>query len=117
MTIFSQLKDKYPLDNLINKLINFIDKFFEDEPNFTSEKAILLKRVIRDCSYIMIFEAISNNKNSFSKEYIKELESSSIIRLSYLKKIKKRFQKTFSSQDIIKICNILSRTNLGEVYL
>lgn len=109
MTMFSQIGDKYYLDRLINKLKNFINEIFENEIAFTSENAKKLKRIIQDCSQIMIFEAISKNKNRFSKEYIREIESYSFVRFSYLKKLKKKFQKTFSSEDIIKICNILSK--------
>jgi hypothetical protein len=109
MTIFSQIADKYKLDRLINKLLNFIDTFFNNETTFTSEKAKKLKRVIQDCSHIMIFEAISKNKSRFSKEYIKRIESHSIVRFSYFKKVKKKFQKTFSQEDIIRICNMLSK--------
>ena len=112
MTIFSQIYDKYPLDRLINKLMNFIDRFFENENIFTSNEAKELKRVIHDCSSIMILEAISKNKDKFSKRYIKEIESYSIVRFSYFKKIKKKFKKTFSSEDIIRICNIMSKGKL-----
>lgn len=111
MTIFSQLMNKYPFERLINKLINYINNLFDYETNFTSEKALTLKRIIKDCCYIMILEAISKNKNRFSKEYLKQIESSSIVRFSYLKKVKKTFQKTFSSEDIINICSLLAKSD------
>ena len=110
MTIFSQLASKYPFERLINKLINYVNNLFEYETNFISENALTLKRVIKDCCYIMILEAISKNKDRFSKEYLKQIEGPSIVRFSYLKKIKKTFQKTFSSEDIIKICNLLAKS-------
>ncbi|NLB42902.1 MAG: hypothetical protein GX815_11725, partial [Clostridiales bacterium] len=108
MTIFSQIENCYKLDNLIYKLINFIDNFFENEACFESEKAVLLKHVIRDCSYTMLNEAISKQKHRFSKECIRWLEDEAIVRFSYLKKVKKKFQRTFSEEDIIKICKVLS---------
>jgi len=108
MTLFSQLQNRYELDRLINKLINLINNFFDKEDIYISNKAITLKKVIRDCSYIMIFEAVSKNKGYFSKEYINRIESQSLVRLSYLKKVKKKFQRTFSSEDIIKICTVLA---------
>lgn len=113
MTIFSQIGDKYHIDRIINKLLNFINTFFRNNTTFTSENAEKLKKVIQDCSHIMIYEAISKNKSRFSKEYIKKMESYSIVRFSYFKKIKKKFQKTFSQEDIIRICNILSKKDLG----
>lgn len=109
MTIFSQLAEKHDIDPLVNKLMNFIDGFFHSETTFNSDKANKLKRVIEDCSKIMIFEAISKNKKRFSDDYIKEIEGLSIVRLSYLKKVEKKFKKSFSSEDIIRIAKILNK--------
>ena len=109
MTILSQLANEYPLDKLINKLINFTDRFFLNETTFKSEDAIKLKQIIIDCSMIMLFEAISNNSKRFTKEYIVEIESYSYTRFSYLKKIKNKFQKEFTSEDIIRISKLLRK--------
>lgn len=109
MTMFSQIGDKYDLDRLVDKLFNFIDDFFYNENTFSSEDAKKLKRVIKDCSKIMIFEAISTNKKRFSKQYIKNMESSLFVRFSYLNNIKSKFKKSFSQEDIINICSILSK--------
>ncbi|MBU5438900.1 hypothetical protein KQI42_12810 [Tissierella sp. MSJ-40] len=110
MTLFSQLGDKYFLDKIVSKLMNFIDNFFHNETTFLLEDALKLKKVIHACSIIMIFEAVSKNKKRFSRGYIKEIESHSMVRFSYFKKVKKKFQKTFSSEDIINICTILSKS-------
>ena len=109
MTIFSQLVGKYDIDPLINKLMNFIDDFFQNETTFNSEGAKRLKKVIEDCSKIMIYEAISKNQKRFSREYIKEIEGASLVRLSYLKKVEKKFKNSFSSEDIIRIAKILNK--------
>lgn len=107
MTILSQLAKEYPLDKLINKLFVFIDQYFLNENIFQSTEAVRLKQVIKDCSMIMIFEAISNNKKKFSKDYVKEIESYSFVRFSYLKKLKDKFKKEFTSEDIIRISRLL----------
>ena len=114
MTIFSQLENCYKLDKLVYKLVNFIDDFFVNETYFNSEEAVLLKSVIRDCSYIMLNEAISKQKNRFSKECIRWLEDQAIVRFSYLKKVKKKFQKTYSEEDIMKICEVLSADSFDK---
>lgn len=111
MTIVSQLGKEYQLDKLVNKLFVFIDEFFLNETIFTSSDAIRLKQVIEDCSNIMIFEAISNNKKRFSKDYIKEIESDSYVRFSYLKKIKDKFKKEFTSEDIIRVSKLFNINN------
>jgi hypothetical protein len=108
MTIFSQLDNCFKLDKLVYKLINYIDDFFANEACFKSESAVLLKQVIRDCSYVMLYEAVSKQKHRFSKECYKCLEDQAIVRFSYLKKVKKKYQRTFSEKDIIKVCEVLS---------
>lgn len=110
MTILSQLAREYPLDKLINKLMNFTNYFFLNEKNYNSKDAMKLKQVIEDSSMIMLFEAIAKNSNRFTKEYIKEIESYSYVRFSYLKKIKNKFKKEFTSEDIIRISRLLGKS-------
>ncbi|SCG84379.1 hypothetical protein DW1_2819 [Proteiniborus sp. DW1] len=116
MTILSQVGQKWPLDKLINKLLWFIEEAVDDAKIFTKEDSIKLKRIIKKCCIVMIFEAISKNKKRFSKKYIKELEKYSMLRFAYYKKLKRRFQKEFSSKDILDICTVLSKKyNFNEV--
>lgn len=109
MTILSQVAKKWPLDKLINKLFWFIEETLNDAKAFSSEDSIKLKKVIKESCIIMAFEAISKNRKRFSKGYIKELEKYSMLRFSYYKKLKRRFQKEFSSEDILNICTVLSK--------
>lgn len=109
MTILSQIANKWPLDKLINKLFWFIEETLNDAKSFSSNDSIKLKDVIHKSCIIMIFEAISKNRKRFSKRYIKELEKYSTLRFSYYKKLKRRFQKSFSSEDILNICAALSK--------
>ncbi len=109
MTILSQVAQKWSLDKLVNKLLWFIEETVENAEVFLSEDSTKLKKIIQKYCIIMIFEAISKNRKGFSKKYIKELEKYSMLRFSYYKKLKRRFQKEFSSEDIIDICTILSK--------
>lgn len=109
MTILSQLAKKYPLDKLINRLINFIKELFLNEKIYNSKDAIRLKQVIEECSIIMLFEAISKNSKSFSKVYIKEIESYSYVRFSYLKKIKSKLKNEFTGEDVVRISRLLGK--------
>lgn len=111
MTILSQVAQKWPLDKLINKLLWFIEEAVDDARVFTSEDSIKLKKIIKDFCIIMIFEAVSKNKRKLSKKYIKELEKYSMLRFSYYQKLKRKFQKEFSSKDILDICTILSKNH------
>lgn len=110
MTILSQLAKEYPLDKLIDKLFLFIHKFFQNDNIFQTPDAIRLKQVIKDSSMIMIFEAISKNKNRFSKDYINKMEHYSLISFSYLNKMENKFKREFTSEDIIRISKLFRKT-------
>ncbi len=111
MTILSQVATKWPLDKLINKLFWFIEGILEDAKFFSSNDSIKLKKIIHKSCIIMIFEAVSKNRKRFSEKYLKELEKYSTLRFSYYKKLKRKFQKDFSSEDILNICTVLSKRN------
>lgn len=109
MTVFSQIATKWPLDSLVNKLFQFIELVLESSNIFTTKDAIKLKKVIYDSCIIMILEAISKNEKMFTRKYIKEVERISMFRFKYYKKLKKKFEKDYSSRDIESICNILKQ--------
>ncbi len=109
MTIFSQLAEKWPLDRLVNKLLNFIELVLESSNIFTTEESKKLKKVIHHSCIIMILEAISKNKRMFTRKYIKEIEKISMFRLTYFKKLKKKFQRNYSGKDVENICKALKQ--------
>jgi len=110
ITIFSALATKLPLDKLTNKLFWFIEEVLNYTDIFSCDDAIKVKEVIKESCEIMMLEAISKNKKMFSRSYIKQMEKYSMIRFSYYKKLKNKFNKKFSSEDILNICNALSRS-------
>lgn len=69
---------------------------------------------LNDSCMIMLYEAISKNKKIFSRKYKKEIEEYSMLRFSYFKKLKRKYQKSFSPEDIINICSILAREKEAE---
>lgn len=116
MTIFSQVATKWNLDKLTNKLFWFIEEILETENIFLSDDSIKLREIIHESCIIMIFEAISKNKNLFSRRYVKEIENHSMIRFSYYKKLKKKLKKDYSSDDIYNICDVLSNNIFKTMY-
>ncbi len=94
-TIFSLSKGKYRLDNLANKLLNFIatcveEKLDEEEANHKALKEL----IFRNCS-LLILEAIGKNREHFSREYVQKMERYFPIRFSKLQKLQKELQKKF----------------------
>ena len=93
MTLFSQLVRKWPLDILTNRLFNFSecilnvgDRFLE--PHFK----VLLKKNLS----FLIMEAIAQNSDFYSGDYLKKLAVVLPLRLNYLRKLKPRLKKLFS---------------------
>jgi len=89
-TIFSLPAGKYSLDNLANKLLNFITetvdaKLDEKDPQAKSLKELIL----RNCS-LLILEAIGKNRACYSREYWQNIERHFPIRFSRLKKLRKK---------------------------
>lgn len=112
MTIFSQIAGRWPLDNLTNKLFWFIEKALDDKYIFETDDSVKVRKVIYESCVGMMFEAISKNRKLFSRKYVKEIEEYSMLRFSYYKKLKRKFEKDYSSDDIYNICMALDKYNV-----
>lgn len=109
MTTFSQMANKWTLDRLVNKLLWFIENVLDKANIFPIGDSAKLKKVIYESCIIMIFEAVSKNKKMFSRKYIRQLEEHSMFRFSYYKKVKRKFKKSFSSEDVKKLSVLLGK--------
>jgi hypothetical protein len=92
-TIFSLSAGKYSLDNLANKLLNFVmltvyAKLDEGDSNAKSLKELIL----RNCT-LLIMEAIGKNRACYSRKYWQHMERHFPIRFSRLKKLRKKLRK------------------------
>ncbi len=93
MTIFSQLAGNYPLDQLANKLLNFITLVSDlhlSDPIYES----LRKTIMSNC-YFLIIRAIGKNKLLYSKNYVRKIEQHFPVRFGYFDKTRKKLTKIF----------------------
>ena len=91
-TIYSLPAGKYGLDNLANKLLNFIRDVVDVKLDVKDGSAKSLKELIlRNCS-LLILEAIGKNKANYSWEYLQKMERHFPIRFSRLKKLRKKLK-------------------------
>jgi hypothetical protein len=97
MTIFSETAEKWPLDNLTNALFDFSNKVIDLDEGFTSEESYKMKNFLRKNLISLVFEAISQNYNLYSKEYIKNIEKYYPFRMSYTRKLYKKIKNNYSS--------------------
>jgi len=101
MTIFSQTSGKWPLDNLTNALFDFSNKIIDLDEGFTSDESYRMKQFLKKNLISLIFEAISQNYNLYSKEYIKNIEKYYPFRMSYTRKLYKKIRNNYSSFESI----------------
>lgn len=91
MTIFSQLSRQYPLDNMANKLFNFIDRVLNEHALNLNKNANTLLQIFGKITKIMVTKAILNNKKMYTKKYISIINQYYYLdnRYNILKAIKK----------------------------
>lgn len=112
MTIISQVADKYLLDTLCSKLINFTVDLV-DEFNFNKANIVEMdkpKKLIKvNCINLILFSVVFS-KNYFSPEYIKQIEPYLPFTLGYIEKLKGKINDKFSTivnKDNAHIMNII----------
>lgn len=103
-TIFSQGVHFWKLDALTNRTINFMRAILEEDKAFTSPQHLKLKETIFSNMAFLIFKAVSENRRSFSKSYLAELEEYSRFQLSYLgnlsPRVKAKYRKLQASEKV-----------------
>lgn len=97
-TLFSVKSREEIFDNEVNKLLCYIIKVI-DKHTFGSPDEAMLKRIIKDCTRMMIGEVIGRNPQLVSEKLYKNLESCSKVRLSFYKEFGDKFSQTLSRWD------------------
>ncbi|WP_148568681.1 hypothetical protein [Acetobacterium bakii] len=102
MTMFSVTSEKWPLDNITNALFDFSNKVMDDsDVGFIDEESNKMKIFLKKNLVLLIFEAISQNHNLYSKEYIKKIEKQLPFRMKYTKKLYKKIRTNYSNFESI----------------
>lgn len=80
----SQLAGKYPLDNIINKIINYTYDLFEDTKLLKGNEK--LSKIIKDNCILLILCSLALNKEYVSEKYMIEMEKYLPFNISYIDK-------------------------------
>ena len=98
MTIFSVTLKKWPLDKLTNALFDFSNTILADSyEQLDYEESCKMKRFLQKNLTLLIFEAISQNQEYYSKEYIKAIEKYLPFRMNYTKKLYKKLKRNYAN--------------------
>ena len=94
MTVFSQTAEGWPLDRLTARLLGFMDRVLEsgarrfDGPRCES----LWMAIRRNCTHLLV-QAVAMNRDLFTPEFVKTLESHSPLPFSAVSKLTRRVEK------------------------
>ncbi len=97
-TLFSVKSREEIFDNEVNKLLCYIIKVI-DKHTFGSPDEAMLKRIIKECTRMMIGEVIGRNPQLVSEKLYKNLESCSKVRLSFYKEFGDKLSENLSRWD------------------
>jgi hypothetical protein len=90
-TLFSTIEDKSQIDYEVIKLISYIFKI-NTEGQLDTQMMSFMKEVIRNCTLMMIMEAVGRNPELISRKLYKELESYSKVRLPFYKEFEEKMK-------------------------
>nr|WP_320023984.1 hypothetical protein [uncultured Acetobacterium sp.] len=98
MTIFSVTLKKWPLDKLTNALFDFSNRIMaESYQNLDHEEAHKMIPFLKKNLILLIFEAISQNQDFYSNEYIKSIEKYLPFRMAYTRKLYKKLKRNYAN--------------------
>jgi hypothetical protein len=97
MSVFSQTAEKWKLDGITNRLINFILDLLNNDEYFPDEGQKGLKADIAKNCILLIQMAIAQNTHLYSKAYVKRMEEYTPFSFSYIRRLHKRIGWEISS--------------------
>jgi hypothetical protein len=111
-TIFSRNAHLLPLDSIASRLHGFLLNFLRSAPRFPISFQPVLKDLIRrNCGFLLL-QAVSQNQDLFSVDYMRKLEPYSPLRFEYLKALRTAIAE---KHEAFKR-NVLDHRNLPSFY-
>lgn len=111
-TIFSRNTRVRPLDRIANRLYGYMLKVLHSAPRQPCDSAPKLTDLIRTNCDFLLLQAVSQNPDLFSREYLRKLEPHCPVRFEYLKSLR----ETISTKHEALKRNVLDRKNLPSFY-
>lgn len=94
-TIFSQTSKGWKIDLLTNKVMNFLFDLFEQLDFINNNEKNEIRKVIEKNCLLLIYFSISKNSSLYSRAYIKDISKYLPLRMSYMRKLRKRLHKEY----------------------
>lgn len=91
MTVFSKSAFQFPLDGKLNKTYWFGEEVMKSLEQFDGQQLDLFRSLMRRSMDLFITEAIAQNPEAFSSQYVSIFEDYSPFHFSYIRKRKEQF--------------------------
>lgn len=92
-TVFTQTADRWPLDRLTNRFLNFGRAIFENLDAFPSQAAAPLEEVITRCLDPILIDIICRAGKYYGKDYLREIERHMPFRAASLRRQREKFKR------------------------
>ncbi len=93
MTVFTQTANRWPLDGLTSRFLNFGRAIFANLDAFPSQAAGPLEEVITRCIDPILIDTIQRAGKYYTKGYLRELERHMPFRFAILRKQREKFSR------------------------
>lgn len=103
MTIFSQTARRWPLDAVTSRLIVFGNGLLDDMRHFQVAGLEALEEIMRKCITPLLIDSAGRIGHLYSRQYLAELERHSPYRFSQLKKVRRKVEQRFSTEEIVEL--------------
>jgi hypothetical protein len=103
MTIFSQTARRWPLDAVTSRLIVFGNGLLDTMCHFQVAGLETLEEIMHKCINPLLIDSASRVGHLYGRHYLAELERHSPYRFSQLKKVRRKVERRFSTEEIVEI--------------
>ena len=102
MTVFSQTAGRWPLDAVTSRLMVFGNGLLNAMRCFNVAGLGTLEEIMRKCITPLLIDSASQVGQWYSRGYLAELERHSPYRFSQLKRVRRKVQRRFSTEELME---------------
>jgi hypothetical protein len=102
MTVFSQTAGRWPLDAVTSRLMVFGNGLLDAMRCFNVAGLGTLEEIMRKCITPLLIDSVSRVGQWYSRGYLAELERHSPYRFSQLKRVRRKVQRRFSTEELME---------------
>jgi hypothetical protein len=102
MTVFSQTAGRWPLDAVTSRLMVFGNGLLNAMRCFNVAGLGTLEEIMRKCITPLLIDSVSRVGQWYSRGYLAELERHSPYRFSQLKRVRRKVQRRFPTEELLE---------------